>query len=421
MKRRWLSILFGLIVAGVAIGLVVTKIHSAGDERAFQEQIRLARAEGLPTNWQEYAATIKPAPSAENAAPLYRQLKGKTRTKDDPTKIDDNLLFHRNDKALASAETFLKQNQAVLEIAEKASRLPRCWFDRDWSEGFAVLMPEFADMKFGAKLLALRGSICADRGDAKGALENVKQMLAVAGHAGEEGHVISRLVREAIMTMAVQHLAYWSLVHRDQPAYANAIRQGIDGLAKPNLKEEHRDELYAILSLVDLSVTPEGRKKLGIREEDVGAGEKIFPVFLSRPKAKLKIVKAIRAYWAALDRPSSEQAPLFQSARTELGSGLLAFPTAFTCYESLAGGDDATALRLPTWVSRRLQYTALQRALSSRVVPRSIKTSDLPSPFDGKPLEYSFNGKQIVITASGGSGDNGPAPLKVPPDRVFKK
>jgi|GEM_PF-4731312 len=66
-----LAVVVGLILAEVSS--IVAKLDSDNEEAAFQGQLRLARAEGIPTDWEEFKATIPTAKPSENAAPLYRQ------------------------------------------------------------------------------------------------------------------------------------------------------------------------------------------------------------------------------------------------------------------------------------------------------------------------------------------------------------
>lgn len=427
MKRRiWLLIGLGVPVSLLIAFFVVRKANADRDEAAFQAQLRLAREEGLSTTWQEFAATIPTAAPSENAAPLYRtlrQIKRNRTDKRDLNAIDLQLIFHPGATTRSDAATLLAAYRDELGVADKAVLLPKCWFDRDWSQGLAVLMPEFADMKQVARAVALRGSLAADRGNVDAAIADARRVFAIARHAGQETTQISHLVGEAIYLIGVRDLAFWSLVHRDRPAYREALEKALDDIPQPDVRVENRSDLFCVLSVIDLCATPEGRKELGLREEDIGAGEKIFPLLISRSQARIRIVKAERSYWAALSRPRAERASLISDARMDLNMALLAFPTAATVYSALnSGADDGATDREAAWQARKLQYVALLRALRDpKTTPRKIKTSDLLSPFDGKPLTYTFDGAQIVISVSGYANDSGPAQLKVPPDKALGK
>ena len=75
------------------------------------------------------------------------------------------------------------------------------------------------------------------------------------------------------------------------------------------------------------------------------------------------------------------------------------------------------AYRASVFEAGRQTYVALARALNTHPIPTTIRTDDLLSPFDGKPLSYKYNGKEIVIQVSGKPGPGGKSPvLKIPPD-----
>ena len=76
MRRKWffgcLGVVGVVILAAAIIKITASQMEAAREGAELQEQLRLANAEGIPTTWQEFAATIKPAKPSENAAPLYQ-------------------------------------------------------------------------------------------------------------------------------------------------------------------------------------------------------------------------------------------------------------------------------------------------------------------------------------------------------------
>jgi hypothetical protein len=411
------------VVVVVAIALAMTRSHAAADEAAFQEQLRLARQEGIPTTAAEYAAHVPTATPAENAGPFYRQLKTilhkESGRKTDLTAVDQDVIFHPTAKSRAAAESVLANHHEAIVIVTKAVQLPKCWFDRKWSDGPGVPLPEYADMKEAAKLLAIRGSLAAGRGDSAAALADARRIFVIAGHAGSEPHAISRLIRDGAYHVGMRDVAYWAFMHPDQPAYREALKKALDEMPRPNLREEHLDHLYTILWLMENSTTPQGRAKIGLREEDMGAAEKVLPVLLSRSKARAQVVKAERDYWAALIAPQKDRRALIEQATSDLYKAMLAYPTAASVYEALSAGEDGTIEREPEWEARKLEYEAFLRALDGKGIARSIRTADLRSPFDGKPLSYRYDGKQVVMGVSGFESDSKPVLLKIPPDKAF--
>jgi hypothetical protein len=426
-RRRWLWVLFAISLL-VAVPLAITAFHSWEDKRDYQHQIRMAQQDGLPTSGAEYAAQIRKAEPSENSAPLYRQLSSTMRRPlPDFNKLHLALTFRPTRAAVAEPTDAVQKYAKALRIPDQAAKLPRCWFDRDWSMGEAVLFPEFADIKDVAKLLVLRGSVAAHNGDVEDAIEDAQTIQIMALHVREEPNEIARFVSDALFGISMRALASWTYVHRDRPEYRLALLASIDRFPKPNVKEESSSWLLDVLSCIDLCATKEGRQLLGLTDEDISSSaEKIFPLLLSQSKARIKIVAAMRRAWAALDKPPKERLPLLEAAFFDLYQAILAFPTAASVYVRLGATEDAkfVAHRELNWEAGRQHYTAVARALAGKEIARSIDTRDLKSPFDGKPLSYKFDGEQIVLSVSGhvrsGGPSSGDEPIlfKLPPDKL---
>lgn len=405
----------------------VKAIRDWRDDVAYQEQLRLARAEGLPTTGPEFVAYIRTAKPEENAAPLYARYATSVASKSGPRApdfdaLDNALTFDPNARNVHAARKECEAYAAQLELIDQAARLPRCWFDRDWT-GVATLFPEYAKMKSAAKVVALRGSIAAHEGRPTDAIEDARSVFVIATHAGEEPHMIARLVQEAIYRIGLKHLAAWAFVHRDRPEYARALHAATDALPRPQLKDEHRGDLYDVLSMIELCATPQGRAELGLREEDVPQGaERLFSLLLSKSKARITIVKAARAKYAALDLPVGQRGAAMAAATDEMGQALLAFPTAAHLLGVLSSGGITSpeADREQSWIARHQMDVALARALQHRTIPKALDTRDLRSPFDGKPLAYTFDGQQIGLEVSGYGPAGGPSPLRFPRDEFVR-
>lgn len=398
----------------IAIALVAVAVSGLGwwrrviPDRELDKELRLARAEGIPTSAAEFAATIPRAENHENAAPYYRKLLGLRRVGLDVGLADiADAVFGASPGSVARARAALSRNRQKLELVDQAILLPKCWFDRDWREGAAVVMPEFAEIKKAARLFALRGALSARQGHVDQALAQVRAMEVLSGHCRQETTAISALVGDSIHEIALQTLALWSMAYREE-RYVQAIEGLITRMPKADIKSDNRAGLHEILSMIELCSTKEGRASLGLAEEDIGAAEKIFQILIDRRKAKVDIVRQHRRIWKALDLPRKQRAAAIEEIDIALSRSLLAFPTAADVYASLSAGVPVTdrQVHLDRW---KVQYQAVLRALRPKHIPSKIKTADLIDPEDGSELKYSFDGKQIRITL-------GPSTLKLPPD-----
>lgn len=395
MKHRWI-LGVGLAIVIVPSGWIA--LNRVRAKAALEEQYRLARSEGIPTTAAEYAATLPPAKPEENAGPIYREMKSLPGARTDAQKLELRLFQAPGPATIQAAEAHLKSTQEQLALLDRAVALPRCWFDRKWEDGAAVLMPEFAYMKGGSGLFALRGSVAATCGDHRTAIAEAEKMQKIAIQAGEEGHAISQAVQTTIHLSALRHLAVWASFHPDRPEYRQAMEKAIRALPNEDPKRAHAADLYNLMSTVELSVTPEGRARLGFRQEDIPATEQIASVFMNRSQARVDLVKAERELWAAYTAETLDAGRVGRATH-DLGRALIAFPTAYSLYIDLDMGGSPSDLR--NREAFRLHYTALLRALGPNGIARTIKTSDLKSPFDGKPLTYRFDGQDVTITISG--------------------
>jgi hypothetical protein len=151
MKRNW--VIWGMGAVGVFIVLLLVWAHlsASADKADLDHELDVARKEGLPTTWREYAALIKSAKPEENAAPFYRKLIRLSKDKANLSKLDSDLLLRPSAEHVALATSELAAQSEAIAAIDQAARLPRCWFNRDWSKGLAVLMPEYAWMKAGGQ------------------------------------------------------------------------------------------------------------------------------------------------------------------------------------------------------------------------------------------------------------------------------
>ena len=413
----WIAVVCCLIAGGTWVRY---RILANQDDADYKAQIRLARAEGLPTNAAEFAATIRPAPPAENAARFYRDLRPLIKPIGNFSDVEIAFLRDPSQQKLRSAQACLRRGENVLKLVDTATKLPRCWFDRNWSDGPAVLLPELADMKSAAKLLGLRGSIAANEGKESSALANAHQIFVIAKHAGEEGTSLSALVSLAIYVIGMNRIATWAVLDPSSRTYRDELVRALNSIPQPDLRRENRDQLMMILSLIDLSLTKSGRESLGLKEEELPTGPNLVSILLSQPKARVAIVKAERDYWAALELPPKERTSAISDAVMRRNMALLAFPIAARLYDQLSSGQDDNgrdeiSTRYDVLKRYQIAYTAVLRSLSNGGVTRKITTSDLKSPNDGQPLTYSFDGKQMVITLAGPVTGT-PWRLRIPPD-----
>lgn len=402
-RRRITLLVFGTLAVVIGGPAAMVAYRNVQIAREYEDELRLARKEGLATNSEEFASLIPTADPSDNAAPHYAKLKGLAGSLSDLRSLEQRLTYQPSTVAIEAAERTISGSQTALDIAEEATKLPKCWFDRDWSLGAAVLMPELSEMRTLARLLALRGAIATYRGDAVAALADIDRIRRIAAHARSDRTAIALLSGDAMEQIAMNCLAGWAHMHRDQPAYRKALARLIDELPRPDPKLETRGNLFEALSIIELCSTPEGQTALGLKKEDLPGIERYAALLVNRAEARVRIVRAFRNQRAALDLPPGQRYAKLEAAATDLRTAMMAFPTAYKVFFLLMDDTQSELLdhRETRWEANRQRWRGLVRALEAPRPPAKIKVDDLLSPFDGKPLEYGLKGQQMGLRVSG--------------------
>jgi len=104
---------------------------------------------------------------------------------------------------LAAAKEGLHRNQEVLALVERATAMPECRFDIDWSQGMSALFPQFAWLRGDARLLELQAMALCEEGKADEALQATAQMVDLSNSLKGTPNLISLLVRVSIDSMAL--------------------------------------------------------------------------------------------------------------------------------------------------------------------------------------------------------------------------
>lgn len=392
----------------LAVGSVVgaLQVRDAQVNAEYRNSLAAAWKEGLPTTVEQFETLLPKVADKDNAAPYYAQLKRVTLPKAYDGRTERAIFWNPSPADIATAKTALSVYAREIALVRKATKLPGCRFDRKWEDGAAVLLPEFAQMKAVAKMLTIRGALIAET-DPAGAIAETRTIRKMADHARQEPLEISQLVGTSLDRIALLALARWAFRYPQIPEYRQEIARIVDELPEPDLKKHHANCLVEVLSLVDICETREGFVKLGLKEDDIRelrGPMSIVPTLQPKAIGKARIVNGMRMRWEGLRKPLEELSASQKNADSEVDQGLLSFPIAANLYHKLSGGSEgADADSIRSVRADRIKYTAFVRAMAGGRPAKTIETKDLLSPYDGKPIDYSFDGKQIVIDARGSS------------------
>jgi len=107
----------------------------------------------------------------------------------------------------ADLRSFLKKNEPALALLRRAAAMPDCYFEHNYDQPFFnILLPELGHTRQGAHLLLLDARCKAADGNARGALEDINCVLAMAAHARSEPFIVCVLSAAGLDGMAVKAL-----------------------------------------------------------------------------------------------------------------------------------------------------------------------------------------------------------------------
>jgi len=411
--------LVGTAVTLLAFSLIAVFVSRKHDRDALERELKLAHDEGIPATWAEFASGIAKSPPEKNSAEFYRLLMQR-KMKRPEEKLSAELAIRPNPKVISDASKWVEDHRSEYNLIERATDRPFCWFDRDWSKGMAVLMPELATMKSCAYLLAFRSSLEAAMNKDQLAVADLHRAMKVADHAGQETTMISALVREASYSIALTKFALLCYQYPTRTIYQREMEQAVKNYPIPNILQITRDKCLEVRSMIELCRTPEGRKDLGLKDDDQSKLEHVIPLVVSQRKADIEIVKACRQMYEACKLSAKDRTQPYADARDRLYKSMIAYPTAYDIYSKLVYDDSGEAMLDQEALAHQIKYAATLQFLKSNRIKGPFKVTGLKSPFDGSPITCSFDGKQIDVEVSGGSTDNGARYLKTPTDSMFK-
>jgi len=192
-------------IAGIAIALIGTHaILTAITGARMRAAYKALEDAGRPMT----AAEIIPPeiPESENAAPLYLEaFEALKDLKDEEWFVEfEDIAAEKelptNGLAVAKEALSRPEIQEVLQLLKKAAAKPQCRFERDWSAGAGLLLPEVAQTRNAARVVKMS----ALANDAPGAVDDLILGLNLAAHLDPDPILICQLVKIAIANMMLE-------------------------------------------------------------------------------------------------------------------------------------------------------------------------------------------------------------------------
>lgn len=412
--RRILWILAGLVgIAGVCF-FVITRA-----DRELQVELQKCREVGLPTTWQEYVDGLPRVPAELNAAKFYDQMSvNLPPNKDVDYRSLSALIYEPTGAREKPVRSILTSNAKDLKHAEFAVSLPHCRFENKPGMFASFAEPKIKKLSSAISLFQARAVLRADH-DPGGALQDIENSMRIADHLKQQPSWFHWYVESAEWT-SVRILCHMAYAHPKEPRYRAALRRAVSRLRPKDPARSEKLSLLLYLDVAKLSETPSGRATMGLKSEDeAGLKERLLSYTQPRATGLAKMVRAARRRWIALnqlDRPQAERE--LESAMIEFKAGLRSFPHARLLVHEMEDADNAFEYDFS--IENEAQMTivrAFLRATEGGKLAATIQTSDLLSPFDGKPIEYDWDGETMEIKLRGDSMMWRATGLRLPPRR----
>ena len=433
MKRfRLFVIAAGLIllVCGLFFGAVVyVDQRSARELAQVKAQIRAA---GLPLEARDLA---RPLPQDEgNAAPLYVKLNnfytahpltGTDRILDDMLRVRMPTAPEREQLRQA-----VRHQKELFQRVHEAANRPSCNFNRNYSQGASLLLPEYSRMRAGVRALTAESTLLLADGKPIDAAQNQALGFKIAQHAATDPILIANLVGVALDAITLRGMEKILYATGEQPGIGRTVDRAIASDWKPHsLKYGMGGEF--ILATVEIErlrqAGPASLKNLGGVFEDgfKGQAQKFslqssanWQKFLNRNETV--VLREIAQTAQVIDRPFWEAHPLLQAAEAQR--------------DTRKNDSDfmLANILLPVYVQSEVKQ-AQNRAQASVVrsaacvlaykqwhgaFPDTLNQAmtDVPiDPFDGKPLRYRREGAGFVVYSVGETGKfDGGTPTQKP-------
>lgn len=230
-----------MIVLPYAIGFWWVN-HKADEEIA--KAAKQFKAAGLP--WEAKDLTPETIPENENAREAILALRKNRAPKDWDTKFASAL--EKND--LTQCGQLMQEVEGPLKAAEKVATYRKVDFKRDWDQGMAVLLPEYAEMKPAVRLLVFRADYESRAGKLVDALKDLERGWQIGELCCQDPVQIAVLVTVAERAIVLRGYETVLADLAKDPASLKMIGESLNRLPNPQLSssEAVKGELYGVIA-----------------------------------------------------------------------------------------------------------------------------------------------------------------------------
>lgn len=219
--------------AFVALIIIAHTLLVGGTRHRVDVELAWIKARGEPINTTDLAGPR--IPDQDNGGVLYEQAFQLVKSPALSADVNAVELFDTQStdaEAWAKIAPSLAKIQGVKHILEDAQSRPKCRFKRNWEAGFAIMFPEYGQIRHLARILAADAVANARAGRMDDAIHSIELAYRLDGSINDEPVLIGALVRNAIIRINGKSLQ-------------TSLRYG-------RISEAQSRRLYDLLSSIDL-------------------------------------------------------------------------------------------------------------------------------------------------------------------------
>ena len=412
------------ITGAVVVIVVLYSVLSRSIERRVAAKMAHAEAAGFPFKGSDLTEAFE-KPASENAAPYYDHIKAKANSL---TYTDAQLGRELAEAGVVAAFTheewdalaiYLAEYEPVLADIEKGSKLPYCYFPKDWDLGYMVLFPEYADLKTVTKHLASRMRLRIHEGDIDGAIEDLDTLSAFAGHVRQQPILIGLLVSIACDSIISKAIEVELPAAARDPRLLAAFRRYAEGKPESwNLSGVIASEAFFSYWGIE-NIAGTGKFSEIYSYGYVGAGSPrksissyVTDAAMASPYSLRKIKSAVLDVWTptiAEYRPGDDEKGTIEALErrfSEATQDSLFAEVYLDIMSPVYAGFWQSLYRARA--QRRMLLAALdliEHRSETGAWPESLDSAYI-DPFDGKPLRYRIDGDGFRIWSVGWDGND---------------
>jgi|GEM_PF-3904127 len=383
---------------GVTISDVVETLPKVPDQDNAAEDAKLV------------LKSILEPPRVGQAAPFQQGLKPVLRDADKQLQgVMKDAFYVQGTPDLATLTKVEARLDPALRSLEQAVQKPAWDFKRDWSLGYALLLPDFARWRMLAKWLCAKALVEAHRGNVAETVAAIDTVDKLASHLETEPNLISVLAAESCRMLSHQAVLNVARIAPQNRQLLDALRQ-LEAKAIPKTPDIHRIWLLESamkLETLDLFISARGLMMLGTTPTQTPIQSR--GDLMETKTRMLNVLTEAENSWPKGVQDAATLEKFIRPYEKRVDEIWLSFnPTLSNIFST---GEDtpiagALIVEPKDEAFRRLTWLALTMVMDGQssgkwVLPKEAARPEWRDPFSGKPMLLVNDGTGFILYSVG--------------------